>query len=486
MNKRNAFAAAVRAELLQIRAESAPKLAVALTLAALLYALFSGLSFSSSRAQSAAALKLSEAGKRAVQQEQAQQIAEGKMPVPYRPYRDPGNTIFVGSSAAELAELPQLPLSFLAAGESDLHPAAVPVSAKGKESFLFDDEISNPTQLLTGLFDPAFMLAALLPLFILALCYNIISGEREQGTLSLNAASPVPLRVIMSAKLLVRAGLPTMTAVLALFGATLLAAPAAIGTALLLAAAVLLYGLFWGAVALAVNGFGFDSTGNALIISVLWICSVFIVPAFIDASVELTHPAPTRSVMVLAVRNSAVQTDAQVDAAQAQFELEHAGTGHTHNDSELLRGTMQEKNYRRLLSVKAAQSVGDSIYAEQQQVLAQRRKLADRLRFLSPVMVMQDIIAELSGNGSVRSAAFMKQLDQFHDQWRNFFITRAEQGLRLTGQDYDQFPRFQHQEIAAEETAARIRADLLAMLLLLAATAAAAKALLNRFRLSGR
>ncbi|WP_417916456.1 DUF3526 domain-containing protein [Candidatus Electronema sp. JC] len=485
MNKRNAFAAAVRAELRQIRAESAPKLAAALTLAALLYALFSGLSFSSSRAQSAAALKLSEAGKRAAQQEQAQQIAEAKMPVPDRPYRDPGNTIFVGSSAAELAELPQLPLSFLAAGESDLHPAAVPVSAKGKESFLFDDEISNPTQLLTGLFDPAFMLAVLLPLFILALCYNIISGEREQGTLSLNAASPVPLRVIMSAKLLVRAGLPTMTAVLALFGATLLAAPAAVGQALLLAAAVLLYGLFWGAVALAVNGFGFDSTGNALIISVLWICSVFIVPAFIDASVELTHPAPTRSVMVLAVRNSAVQADAKLDAAQAQFELEHAGTGHTHDDG-LLRGTAQEKNYRRLLNVKAAQSVGDSIYAEQQQVLAHRRKLADRLRFLSPAMVMQDIIAELSGNGSVRFAAFMKQLDQFHEQWRSFFITRAEQGLRLNGKDYEQFPRFQYQETAARETSVRVRAGLFATLLFLAAAAVAAKALLNRFRLSGR
>lgn len=485
MNKRNAFAAAVRAELRLIRAEAAPKLAAALILAALLYALFSGLSFSSSRAQSASALKLAEAGRRAAQQEQAQQIAAGKLPIPDRPYRDPGNTIFVGSSAAELAELPQLPLSFLAAGESDLYPAAVPVSAKGKESFLFDDEISNPAQLLTGLFDPTFMLAVLLPLFILALCYNIISGEREQGTLSLNAASPVPLRVIMSAKLLVRAGLPTMTAVLVLLGAVLLISPAAIGTALLLAAAVLLYGLFWGAVALAVNGFGFDSTGNALIISVLWICSVFIVPAFIDASVELTHPVPPRSVMVLTVRNSAVQTDAKVDAAQAQFELEHAGTGHTHDDG-LLRGTVQEKNYRRLLSVKTAQAVGDSIYEEQQQVLTKRRNLADTLRFFSPVLVMQDILAELSGSGSARYAAFMKQLDQFHDQWRNFFITRAEQGLRLNEKDYEQFPRFQHQKIAAEETAARIRAGLFATLLFLAAAAAAAKVLLNRFRLAGR
>jgi hypothetical protein len=124
------------------------------------------------------------------------------------------------------------------------------------------------------------------------------------------------MRVIMSAKLLVRAGVPVLTAVLALLGAALVISPAALGSAAVLAAAVILYGLFWGAAALAINGFGFDSTGNALVMSVLWISSAFIVPALIDAAVELLHPAPARSAMVLAVRNSAVKADAKLDSGR--------------------------------------------------------------------------------------------------------------------------------------------------------------------------
>jgi ABC-2 type transport system permease protein len=150
------------------------------------------------------------------------------------------------------------------------------------------------------------------------------------------------------------------------------------------------------------------------------------------------------------------------------------------------KGSAQEKNYRRLQSIKATQTVGDAMYAEQQEVLARRKRMADAMRFLSPVMLMQDIVAELSGNGSVRHSSFLRQIDQFHDQWRTFFIKRAEQGMRLDGNAYDSFPQFQHQNAAIKESSARVLAGFVAMLLFLVGAAAAAKVLLNRFRLAGR
>ncbi len=495
MQVRKAFLAAIHTEFRLLRAETAPKLVIFLTIGALIYGLMGGVTFRETRNNSAVALKESALKKFLANREESQAIAEGKKAIPDKPYRDPGNTIWVGGSSPAIADFPQAPLAFLAVGESDLYPAAIPVSVKSKDSFLFNDEINNPTHLLTGVFDPAFALVFLLPLLILALTYNIISGEREQGTLSLNAASPVPMRVIMGAKLLVRVAAPVLTALVVLLVATLLLQPTALGTAAILAVALLFYGLFWGAMALAINGFGLDSTGNALVMSILWISAAFIIPAMIDASVELAQPAPARSAMVLAVRNSTVKTDAAHDAAQAQYDLEHGGITHTHGDETIAhshydptmkRGTVEDKNYRQLQNIKKAQAVGDSVYQDQQHTLNQRKALADKLRFLSPVMVMQDIFPETAGNGVVRYGSYLEQVDRFHDSWRAFFVNLAEQGVRLDASLYDDFPKFKYEDTSRGETTRRIAGGISAMALFLIGAAAAAKLLLNRFRVAGR
>jgi len=468
---------------------------ILLTALTLIYALISGVGFTQSRQKSAEAVTKSAQEKVASQRDKAQQIAEGKIPVPDKPYQDPGNTIYVGSSVSEVAALPQGPLAFLSVGESDLFPPAIPVSARGKESFLFNDEISNPSHLLTGIFDPAFVLVVLLPLFILALTYNVISAEREQGTLSLNAASPVPLRVIMSAKLLVRVAVPVLTAVIVLLAAVLCINPSAFNEVLLVAAAVTVYGLFWGAAALAVNGFGLDSTGNALVMSVLWICTAFVIPAGIDAVVEIVHPAPIRSEMVLAVRNGAVQVETKHSSAQAQYELDHAKTGHTHgedtavhthSDPAMERGSVQEKTYLRLQSIKASQVLGDSIYQNQNRLLDERNRLASILKLSSPVLVMQEILSEIAGTGSLRYRSYSDQVDQFHDSWRTFFITRAERGIRLDGAAYDSFPKFHYYERCSEESAKHIWRGIIVIGLFFLGFSALAKGLLSRFRVAGR
>jgi ABC-2 type transport system permease protein len=495
MNIKNAILATIHAELRLIRVETTPKLIVLLTFCALLYGLMSGIAFQECRNNRVTALKESTTGKFLEKRNAAQTIAEGKMVMPDKPYRDPGNTIFVARSTPEIADLPQTPLSFLAVGESDLYPAAIQVSAKSKDSFLFDEEINNPTHLLTGVFDSAFVLVYLLPLFILALTYNIISGEREQGTLSLNAASPVPMRVIMSAKLLVRVAVPLLTAALTLSAAVLTRQPHSLGAAAILVVALLLYSLFWGAVALAVNGFGLDSTGNALVMSILWISLVFIVPAIIDAVVELAHPAPTRSAMVLAVRNSTIQVDTELDAAQAQYQLEHQGTGHTHGeyttphthlDPSMVSGSNENRNFRLLQSIKKAQAAGDAIYQEQQHTLEKRQNLANRLQILSPVLVMQDIFAESAGNGSIRYKSFFSQVDRFHDTWRSFFVNLAEQGIRLDASAYDEFPKFHYNEDTINATSGRIGAGILTIAVYLLVAALSVKLLLNRFQVVGR
>ena len=58
---------------------------------------------------------------------------------------------------------------------------------------------------MVGRFDLAFVVVYLLPLLVLALSFNVLSEEREQGTLALTLSQPVSARGVVAAKLAFRA-----------------------------------------------------------------------------------------------------------------------------------------------------------------------------------------------------------------------------------------------------------------------------------------
>ena len=103
------------------------------------------------------------------------------------------------------AVMPPAALGALAIGQSDLYPYYFKVSTGSKETFINSDEIENPVHLLAGRFDLAFVILYLFPLVILAFSYNLISAEKEAGTLALTLSQPVTLRKVVMAKVTLRA-----------------------------------------------------------------------------------------------------------------------------------------------------------------------------------------------------------------------------------------------------------------------------------------
>ena len=57
-------------------------------------------------------------------------------------------------------------------------------------SFQQNGEVESPLNLMVGRFDLTFVVIYLLPLLVLALSFNVLSEEREQGTLALTCCSP--------------------------------------------------------------------------------------------------------------------------------------------------------------------------------------------------------------------------------------------------------------------------------------------------------
>lgn len=110
------------------------------------------------------------------------------LPAP-EPWLDPRSLSVYGQRAPRAVAMHPQPLAAISVGQSDLFTHVVKPKLYGEAEALGFSELSNPVQLLFGTFDLAFVITYLLPLLVLAVSYNVLSREREQGSLRLSLAS---------------------------------------------------------------------------------------------------------------------------------------------------------------------------------------------------------------------------------------------------------------------------------------------------------
>jgi ABC-2 type transport system permease protein len=286
-------------------------------------------------------------------------------------FADPRNADAAGRRmASRCAVMPPADLAPLAIGQTDLLPYYFRITTDAKESVLAATELENPQRLLAGCFDLAFVIIYLFPLLILALSYNLLSAEKERGTLALALSQPTSLRALVlkiAPRLLLFLGLAFACAVAAALLASLLTGLSLMSGAVLAKllawiAIVSLYGLFWFVLAVAVAALDKSSAGNAVILAGAWVLIVMLVPSAV----------------------------------------------------------IEE-------------------YARQ---LAGQQRLVNRLRFLSPAVLLLDGLNDLAG--AARHRHFVAQVEAYHAAWRAYFQPRVLRRQPLA--DYAGVPRFAYRE----------------------------------------
>jgi ABC-2 type transport system permease protein len=252
-------------------------------------------------------------------------IERGEEKEPDAAYRDPRNALYVGrGSGATIAYLPTSAASYLSIGVSDLYPPAMKITTGSRESFLFVDDIANPLRLLGGELDIEFIISFFFPLMLIALSYDLISVEREQGTLALMLASSAPWQKVFRTKLLTRCGVVTLMMLLAILVASIsltriLESPEGIVHLGWLVIVVLTYGYLWSQCILWVNSFGKSSTWNAMALLLVWLCFVVLWPIVATTVSQVLYPSPSRLELVSAAREAAVGVEN--DRAEAEKAL---------------------------------------------------------------------------------------------------------------------------------------------------------------------
>jgi len=371
------------------------------------------------------------------------------------------------TGAVRHATLPPAPLGALAVGASDLLPYYAKVSTRSRESFLVNDEIENPHNLLAGRFDLAFVVVYLLPLVLLALTYNVVAGEREQGTLTLLLATPAPPSRLLLAKLGTRAAvvlggtlavtLALVVAVLWSAGSPLLDARTWAGVALWMAL-VAAYAAAWTALALAVNLRGGGSATNAVTLLGSWLAVVVVIPALVATGVAVAHPAPSRVALTTTLREATDAAAREGDQAVAQYLADHP---------ELLRtGTLAEGNSW-VRTVALQERTGEAmrpVYAAFDSALAAHERAAARWRLASPAVVLLEALQDVAGRGPARHRDWVRQVDAHHGAWQAYFFNRIFADRPVTRADLATLPAFRHVEEPLEVVAARVAPSLVLLL----------------------
>jgi len=361
-------------------------------------------------------------------------------PETYGDPRSPTHSI-MGGRADNPIVLEPAPLSALAAGPGDLAPSIRPVGMITKV-FLPAQSIDNPANRLAGPLDFNFVVAALLPLFVLALGFDVLAREREARTMPLLASQPVALGRIVAARFAVHFILLWLPlAVAAVFTIAVSQAPAAplapaLGELAVWLALAAAYLVFWQALTAWANFHAWPAATNALILSGAWLAAVLLIPTLVQTLVQTVAPPPDRRAFVLETR--AIETDlfTRADAIRDAYYAENPARRPTIALNEY--DTYFVGNlYPRALAADAALAPTLHRLATAR---AAQATWWHRLAWLSPTLAFRLATEQLAGATPAQQGRLIDHARAFQQLWRAHFDLKLFSMRPLTLADYDGKP----------------------------------------------
>lgn len=398
---------------------------------ALMFGAYNGRQRVARQSQAVQALKTAQDEKFATLEAEADSIVKGLKKMEQW-WLDPTNPLTVGLLRKGGGTLVIEPAQgqALAVGMSDLQPEAFAllfggVAPRGSSDY------DNPARLALGAFDLAFVIVYLLPLFVIALTYNLLSAEREQGTLALLLSQPVQGRRIFASKMLAR------FVVLSLM-ATLLFVPAAIwagigaGITAQATGATLLYGFFWFLMALAVNMLQQNSAFNALACIGGWLLLVVVMPALVNMLAEKVHPIPSRAGYENALRTADNEFEKMKPAILDTFYAANPALERKPDDAKSPRDWWLEELY--LLDIRKAHTA--DIKAMYEDKSRSHADFARKLTALSPALALHDYLTGLAGTNRDAQLETQEVLESKAQVWLDWFAAKYAADAKLQAADY--------------------------------------------------
>lgn len=355
----------------------------------------------------------------------------------------PNDPMNIGFNNPRVAAMHPKPLTFISVGQSDLFTHFVQPKVYGDNFAHNYSELSSPIQLLFGSFDISFIIIYILPLIIIAFSYNVLSNEKEYGSLKLLASQPISIYSWLLQKVGLRFFWLTLISVIVLLitfsinGLDFSNNVATLFSLLLLTAS---YILFWFVIALAINIFIGSSAKNAVSLLGIWVFVILIIPAVISQLANVTYPIPSRTKMLSEIRNIKDETAKKQDKILDNFLRDHpeyASKGDKINYSFWHKYIATQK-----LVEEELKPLLDSYDTQ----LQSQQKSIKKWQYISPAIIMQQSFNDLAGTSTAHYHSYKKQVINFSNTWRDFFIPLLYNKQPFKTSTYKDLPKFEYKQ----------------------------------------
>lgn len=368
--------------------------------------------------------------------------------VPY--WTVPNNPMAVGNYYPRVAAMEPQPMAFIATGQADLFTHYVKPTVSGDDFALNFSELTSPVQLLFGNFDLAFVIVYLLPLLIIAFSYNVLTAEKESGSLRLLASQPIGIRTWVFQKLGLRffwlavLVIGSLFIVFLAFGVNPFGGSAVFVSFLAL---VLAYMLFWFALAFLVNLWGSSSAKNAVTMLGLWVMFVLLVPSMLNQLGNTFYPMPSRTLMIQEMRSLKAEVTKRQDEILENFLRDHPE--YAINDTTLSRGF-----YHRYMASKdlIKQEMSPLVNSYEAQLQKQQNWI-EQIKWFSPAIITQESLNRIAGTSTRDYEEYRRQVTHFAGEWRTHLVGYLYNNLKFTQADQKDLPEFYYEYKAVRANA---------------------------------
>ncbi|MBX2923862.1 MAG: DUF3526 domain-containing protein [Chitinophagaceae bacterium] len=327
-------------------------------------------------------------------------------------------------------------LTAFSLGQRDLFPYYHKLNSHSLYMQVFKNEIVNPQKLLAGNLDLAFVIIYLIPLFIIALSYGLVSGEKENGTYPFLKTGKVSVRRLFAYRMGFRFLLSVLPVVLLSLIAAIINKSPIDGLFLSWLVVAVLYVAVWCAIALLIASFNKPSPVNAVILLGAWLFFLIMLPAFLNAVSVNKYPI-NQTLISDAIRR--VQLDETEHGQEELFEKYyklypeyreyHIQSPYNLPKLYAMGGALKDKENKPVI---------ESYY----ELIRSRDKYVNVFNIISPALQTQQLFNYISGSDIQYYLDYNRQLALFHKELYHFYADPLYKNKTLSAKDYDNRPRF--------------------------------------------
>jgi ABC-2 type transport system permease protein len=328
-------------------------------------------------------------------------------------------------------------VAFLAIGQRDIAPWMLRVRALALEGQIHESDNFNPELSLAGRFDYAFVIAFVLPLFIIALLYDVYAGERDSGRVAMLTATAARSGRLWVSRILALCGGATLACLLPLwllglsFGGDV---AALLDVSAIVIAAV----IFWSLLVSVIAFRTWSASVSAALATSCWLILALLVPLSGKLLIDRAVPGIDGARISLLQRETVNGAwDLPKEATMDQFYASHPEWSH----SAPVTAPFHWKWYY------AFQQVGDEtaapLSAAHRESIIERDRLTAYTAIVSPPVAVMRSLQKIAGTDTQSALAYEQKIRDYHAEIRHFFYPLLFEEVAFSREKLSGFPLFE-------------------------------------------